>query len=112
MGTTGSSFYLHAVRFKREAAAKRAYIQAQEAIRTTECDLSVYNLRFNGDPAVVVLGDAPSADLDERLRKMLSAGTPADLPPDVITLLTQRSLAERQKAPWSEGHYDPGKRLI
>ncbi len=108
----GRPAYLRIVRFKRDAAAKRVFTAAQEAIRTTECDLSVYNLRFNGEPTVVVLGDAPSADLDERLRRMLAAGTSADLPPDVIAMLTQRSIEERQKGPWREGHYDPGKRLI
>jgi hypothetical protein len=108
----GSPAYLRIVRFRRDAAAKRVYTQVQEAIRNAECDVSVYNLRFNGEPIVIVLGDAPPADLDERLRKMLSAGTPADLPPDVITMLTQRSIEERRKALWSEGHYGPGKRLI
>ena len=120
MGTAQSSpgqqrehpAYLRIVRFRRDAAAKRVYTQVQEAIRNAECDLSVYNLLFNGEPTVVVLGDAPPADLDERLRKMLSAGTPVQLPPDVIVMLTQRSIEERRKAPWTEGHYDPGKRLI
>ncbi len=104
--------YVRIVRFRRDAAAKRAYTAAQEAIRNAVCDLSVYNLRFNGEPTVVVVGDAPPADLDERLQRMLSAGTPADLPPDVIAMLTQRSIEERRRALWSEGHYDPGERLI
>ncbi len=108
----GTPVYVCIVRFRRDTAAKRVYTAAQEAIRNAACDLSVYNLRFNGEPTVVVVGDAPPADLDERLRITLSAGTPADLPPDVIAMLTQRSIAERRKAPWSEGHYDPGKRLI
>jgi len=108
----GSPAYLRIVRFKRNAAAKRVYTAAQKAIFHIECDLSVYNLRFNGEPTVVVLGDAPPADLDERLQRMLSAGTPADLPPDIIATLTQRSIEERRKALWSEGHYDPGERLI
>ncbi len=108
----GSPAYLRIVRFRRDAAAKRVFTAAQEAIFHTECDLSVYNLRFNGEPTVVVLGDAPPADLGERLRKILSAGTPADLPPDIIAMLTQRSIEERRRALWSEGHYNPGERLI
>lgn len=108
----GCPAFLRIVRFKRDAAAKRVYIAAQEAIRNAECDLSVYNLRFNGEPTLVILGCAPPADLDERLRRMLAAGTPADLPPDIIAMLTQRSIEEWRKGPWSEGHYDPGKRLI
>ncbi len=108
----GRPAYLRIVRFKRDAAAKRVYTAAQEAIFHAECDLSVYNLRFNGEPTVVVLGDAPPADLDERLQRMLSAGTPADLPPEVIAMLTQRSIEERRRAVWSEGHYDPGEWLI
>ena len=108
----GNPAYVRMARFRRDVAAKRFYTEIQEAIRTAECDLSVYNLRFNGEPTVVVLGDAPPAGLDERLRKMLSAGTPAVLPPDVIVMLTERSIRERRKGPWREGHYDPGKRLI
>src|SRR6476659_7683176 len=99
------ALYLHAVPFKRDAAAKRVYTQIQETIRITECDLSVFNLRLNGEPIVVVLGDPPPEDLDERLRRMLAAGTPAALPVDLILMLTQRSIEERQKRPWSEGHY-------
>ncbi len=120
MGTTqpppgeqaGSPAFLRIVRFRMDAAAKRVFTAAQEAIFHTECDLSVYNLQFNGEPTVVVVGDAPPADLDERLRRMLAAGTTAELPSDVIAMLTQRSIEERRKALWSEGHYDPGERLI
>lgn len=108
----GSPAYLLMARFRRDVAAKRFYTEIQEAIRTAACDLSVYNLRFNGEPTVIVLGDKPSADLDERLRRMLSKGSSATVPQDVIVMLTERSIAERRKGPWSEGHYDPGKRLI
>jgi len=111
-GQAGRPAYLRIVRFKRDAAAKRVYTAIQEAIRSTECDLSVYNLRFNGEPTVVVLGDAPPQELGERLQRMLAAGTPAELPPEVIVMLTERSVEERRKALWSEGHYDTGKRLI
>jgi hypothetical protein len=108
----GSPAYLLMARFRRDVAAKRFYTEIQEAIRTAACDLSVYNLRFNGEPIVIVLGDASPADLDERLRKVLSAGTPATLPQDVIVMLHERSIRERRKGPWREGHYGPGKRLI
>lgn len=107
----GLPAYLLMARFRRDVAAKRFCTEIQEAIRTAECDLSVYNLRFNGESTVIVLGDAPTADLDERLRRMLSAGTPATLPQDMIVMLTQRSIEEPRKALWSEGHYGPGKRL-
>jgi len=43
---------------------------------------------------------------------MLAAGIPAVLPQDVIVMLAERGIAERGKAPWSEGHYGTGKRLI
>lgn len=49
----GSPAYLQIVRFKRDAAAKRVFTAAQEAIFHAECDLSVYNLRFNGEPTLV-----------------------------------------------------------
>jgi len=104
--------YLRVARFKRDAAAKRVYTQVQEAIRPSDCDLSCYNLRLNGEPTVVVVGDAPSGDLDERLRRMLAAGTPGELPRDVVLMLAARGIEERQKGPWSEGHYGPGKRLV
>ncbi len=120
METAGSSSrdeaetppYLRAAHFRREAAAKRVYTGVQEAIRNSACDLSVYNLRLNGEPTVVVVGDAPPVALDERLRRMLSTGRPAVLPQDVITMLTERGIEERRKGPWSEGHYRVGKRLI
>jgi len=109
---TGNPAYLRAAHFRRDAAAKRVYTGVQEAIRNAACDLSVYNLRLNGEPTVVVVGDAPPADLDERLRHMLSAGRPAVLPQDVIVMLTERGIEERRKGPWSEGHYGISKRLI
>ncbi len=99
---TGYPAYLRAGHFRRDAAAKRVYTGIQEAIRNAACDLSVYNLRLNGEPTVVVLGDAPPADLDERLQRMLSAGTPAILPPDVLAMLNERGIAERRKGPWRE----------
>jgi len=108
----GYPAYLRAVHFRRDAAAKRVYTGVQEAIRHDACDLSVYNLRLNGEPTVVVIGDAPAAELDERLRRMLSTGRPAMLAQDVITMLAERGIEERQKGPWHEGHYGPGKRLI
>ncbi len=43
----GTPAYLCIVRFRMDAAAKRVYTAAQEAIFHTECDLSVYNLRFS-----------------------------------------------------------------
>lgn len=77
--------YLLVARFKRDAAARRVYTQVQETIRPADYDLSCYNLRLNSEPTVVVVGDAPPADLDERLRRMLAAGAPADLPPNNIS---------------------------
>jgi hypothetical protein len=71
-----SPAYLLMARFRRDAAAKRYYTEIQEAIRNADSDLSVYNLRFNAEPIVIVLGDEPPADLDERLRRALSAGSP------------------------------------
>ena len=37
---------------------------------------------------------------------------PAILPEEVVTILAERGIAERGKAPWREDHYGPGKRLI
>ena len=108
----GNPAYLRAAHFRRDAAAKRVYTGVQEAIRNSACDLSVYNLKLNSEPTVVVVGDAPPADLDERLRWMLSTGRPAVLPQDVIVMLAERGIAERQKGPWRERHYGKGKRLI
>jgi hypothetical protein len=108
----GSTAYLVMARFRRDPAAKRVYNQIQEAIRATSCDLSVCNLRLNGEPIVVVVGDQPTPDLDERIHRCLAAGIPTDLQADVITLLRARSIEERAKAPWSEGHYGAGKRLV
>lgn len=111
-GEAGNPAYLLMARFRRDAAAKRYYTEIQEAIRNAECDLSVYNLRLNGEPIIIVMGNEPSADLDERLRKALSTGSPTTLPQDVIVMLTERSIRERRKWPWTEGHYGSGNRLI
>ncbi len=65
-------------RFELSTSAKRVCAIVRETIRTTECNLSVYNLRLSGEPFVVVLGDAPPPALDARLRRLLAVGNPAD----------------------------------
>src|SRR5215212_11151684 len=82
--------YFQAARFSGERPAGRAYTRAQEAIRTTECDLSTFRLRLNQIWHVAVLGQAPPEILDRSIRRILATGELTTLPDDVLQQLWQR----------------------
>lgn len=103
--------YYQAARFAGEHPAGKAYNRVQATIFQAECDLSAYRLRLNRIWHVAVVGEPPPDDLATLLRGILATGTPVDLPPELLTLLHERSIQQRRKGPWSEGHYRPGKRL-
>src|SRR5215211_8550453 len=87
----GQPFYLRVARFSGERPAGRAYNQLQEAIfRSPGCDLSVYRMLLRRDWHVAVLGDPPAETLERRIRQVLSRGTPASLPKDVLAELQRR----------------------
>jgi hypothetical protein len=99
--------YLHAARFGGERPAGRAYVRAQEAIRTTECDLSTFRLRLNQVWHVAVLGQAPPETLDRSLRRILAWGEPTTLPDDILQQLWERRAQAIKLGPWLERHEQP-----
>ena len=104
-------FYYQASRFPGEQSAGWAYKRAQDAIFQTECDLSVYRLRIKDVYHVVALGQTPPSTVDLRLRTILSAGTPAEIPPETLSYLIERRIQSARQAPWVERHFRPGQDL-
>src|SRR5712692_1742018 len=82
--------YLRAARFSGEQAAGQAYEQVQEAIYGgSPNDLSAYRLIIKKIYHVSVFRQPPPKDLQQQLENILAAGEPAELPPDVVTLLNR-----------------------
>ena len=103
--------YYLAARYAGERPAGRAYFEGQETILRADCDLSVFRFQLNRVWHVAVLGEKPPDDLEDKLKTILSRGTPAPLPPEVLqTLASLRANATRQ-GPWVERHFRPGQRL-
>ncbi len=107
--TEPQSPYVRAARYVADAPALAAYTQAQEAIYSSDCDLSAYRIRFRDNPYVVVLGFTPPEEVESRIDDVLKDGEVARLPRDVISTLTQRRAEARRLGPWVEGHYRPGR---
>src|SRR5438045_2323224 len=92
--------YCKAARFASEADDGQVYFKAQGTIlREPDNDLSTYRLQLNLVWHVAVLGVQPPRSLDRRLRKILAAGDPTTLPPDVLELLLQRRARAIQQGP-------------
>lgn len=102
--------YCRAARFAGEQPAGRAYIQAQEAIREPECDLSAYRLRINDAWHVAVLGDIPPENLGKKLSDILSSDEPVTLPSQVLTALMARRSQLSKPGQWIERHYGLDRR--
>jgi hypothetical protein len=101
--------YHQTARFPNERPAGKAYAKAQDLIhRRLDVDISAYRLIVQKRCHVSVLGDAPPADVDKRVRQILSTGEAATLPEDMLRLLNHRHLA-KQMQPWAEAHHIPGK---
>ena len=103
--------YLRAARFTSERTAARVYRQAQDAIHSTPCDLSVYRFLLDQVTHVAAVGAPPPTRLDQTLTCLLATGIPAALPAEVQQALLARREQARRLGPWVEGHYRPGKRL-
>jgi hypothetical protein len=103
--------YVRAARYAADEPAYAAYLQAQEILFTSECDLSTYRIRFMDTPHVVVLGARPDPGIDEQIARVLAGGEPASLPDDIVGRLIQRRLQAQRLGPWVEGHYRPGKHM-
>jgi hypothetical protein len=89
-----------------------AYRQAEELVyRRRDVDLSAFRFHLEQVYHVAVLGKVPPAEVAHAVERILAAGEPATLPPEVLTQLVQRRAQMSRTAPWIEGHYQPGKRL-
>ncbi|MFN0074003.1 MAG: hypothetical protein ACKVVP_21195 [Chloroflexota bacterium] len=77
--------YLQVARFSGERPAGRAYSQLQDSIfRSPGCELSVFRLILDRQWHVTVLGEPPAEALDRRIRQVLSRGSPASLPAEIV----------------------------
>jgi hypothetical protein len=97
--------YLRAVRFSTEPPSQRAYERVQDAIFRAAWDLSVYRFRLDQPWYVVVMGSPPPEPVDRRLRRLLAAGEPSELPEGILGFLRQRRDQMRRLGPWVERHY-------
>ncbi|MDQ3808821.1 MAG: hypothetical protein M3336_00855 [Chloroflexota bacterium] len=104
--------YHQTARFADEPSAGRAYTAAQRAIFAgPPNDLSAYRFQLNTVDHVTVLGELPPHQLAEQLAEILAHGTPAQLPPEVLSALTERRRQMSRRGLWSEGQYRPGRPL-
>jgi hypothetical protein len=104
--------YYQAARFPAEADAGQAYFKAQDALLHGPANnLSTYRLQLNSVWQVAMVGEPPPIRLDTQLRRILAAGDPTALPPDVLKLLLERRATATQVGPWVEKHQWPGEHL-
>src|SRR3712207_4871143 len=84
----GEPPYYLAARFAGQADAGQAYARVHEAMHAAQpCDLSGWRLQLARVWYVVLLGEAPPPDLDQRLRRILSRGELVALPPPLLARL-------------------------
>jgi hypothetical protein len=99
--------YRHAVRFPDEPSSNTAYEQTRDIIRDEPCDLSLYRTALL--PAltwyVIILGQIPEEDLQERIYEALEGGEAVSLPEEVWRQFNQRRLEQSGKGPWVEKRY-------
>ena len=76
-------------------------------------DISAYRFQFNRVWHVAVVADMePKFDLTRAVEDALKVGTPVKLDPQLLaTLLNRHREVMRQRLPWLEGHYHPGRRF-
>src|SRR5437660_134904 len=83
--------YSQAARFREERPAGRAYAQAQALIfKNEECDLSAFRFHVQRDWYVTVLGETPTADLQDKIARILRAGESVELPSPVLQFFQER----------------------
>lgn len=100
--------YCWAVSFPDDTTSESAYFQAQHTIFLSDCDVSVFRFGLHGVRYVAVIGQPPPADLDAKLRDVLSTGAPASLPNGILGFLAERRRHAQRLGPWVEGHYRQG----
>ncbi len=105
-GEREQSTYYRAARFENELASRKAYFEAQAALfRAPECDLSSYRIQLNRVWHVLVVGEKPPEELDDKLHSILSTGEPAPLPADLLAYLKDRRARATRLGPWVERHF-------
>src|SRR5688572_16774063 len=83
--------YFRASRFANDRLSAAAYEQIRDALfRQRRLDLSVYRVLLDAAAHLIILGATPPNHWQRRLDRLLAAGEPVDLPPDVLELLWQR----------------------
>ncbi|MCC6178993.1 MAG: hypothetical protein IT305_27100 [Chloroflexi bacterium] len=104
--------YCIAARYRCEHLAGRVYARAQSTLFAAEgCDLSAFRLQLDRIWHVVILGEQLTPALDRRLRLILSSGTPAQLPNDVVDILLARHAEATRLGLWVERHHRPREQL-
>jgi hypothetical protein len=58
-----------------------------------------------------MIGEPPPATLERDLRRVLSHGTPASLPTEILAQLWARRLNAIREGNWVERHHQPGESL-
>lgn len=85
--------------------SQRAYRRIERTLfARPDSDISTYRLQLNRAWHVAILGLTPPTDLAAQLEAILATGTPATLPPEVITFLTERRAQMTKLGPWVEAH--------
>jgi hypothetical protein len=100
-----------AARFPAERPAARAYVRARETVFQAPCDLSVSRFLLDRVSHVAIIGEPPSATIERDLRRILSHGTPASLPAEILAQLWARRLDAIREGDWVERHHRPGEPL-
>jgi hypothetical protein len=101
-----------AAQFATKDAAEKPCTQAQEVIRTIECELSVFRFlvpdqRTTPRWFVVALGETPPDAVQQRIMTILSQGELTRLPEQVVAALLERRATQIKRGPWVEAHYNP-----
>ena len=102
--------YSLAARFPNKNAAGNAYDPIQTLIFEEDCDLSAYRFFEQKERKwyVVVIGEEPSPQLQERLATILfilTRGVRVTLDSETLAVLMARRAQQTQIGPWVERHY-------
>jgi hypothetical protein len=103
--------YYLAARFNTREEAAVPYYAVQETIRTKNCDLSAYRFKQQWEDTtnkpwyVVIVGEKPSDDVQERQNTALGQGEMTGLPEEAVDGLLDRRITQCVKGPWVEAHY-------
>ncbi len=102
--------YSLAARYPNKHAAGKAYDPIQTVIFEEDCDLSAYRFFEQNERKwyVVVIGEAPSPPLHQRLETILftlTRGARVTLDSQTLAMLLARRAQQTQFGPWVERHY-------